>query len=96
MSYKPRYDSGDWNAICDSCGKKLKASLLLKRWDGLMVCKSDWEPRQPQDFVRAKADLQAPKWTRPESPDVFITSYNQLTATPVLVNSITLDTGLLG
>lgn len=34
---------GDWNAICDVCGQKYKASQLMKRWDGLMVCKEDWE-----------------------------------------------------
>ena len=43
---------GDWNAICDECGKKFKASQLKLRWDGFMVCQRDWEPRHPQDFVR--------------------------------------------
>lgn len=36
-----------------------------------MVCEDDWEPRQPQDFVRGVADYQAPPWTRPEQGDVF-------------------------
>jgi len=72
MSYKPSYVSGEWKADCDACGKTFKASQLKKRWDGLMVCHSDFEIRQPQDFVRAKADLQAPKWTRPEPSDSFI------------------------
>jgi hypothetical protein len=45
---------------------------LQKRWDGVMVCSGDWEPRQPQDFVRGVADKQAPPWTRPESSDNFI------------------------
>jgi hypothetical protein len=45
---------------------------LQLRWDGFMVCSGDWEPRQPQDFVHGVADLQAPKWARPEQADYFI------------------------
>lgn len=71
MSYKSTYDKGDWKAICDVCGRLFKAHKLKKRWDGLMTCNKDWEVRQPQDFVRGKADIQAPKWTRPSSEDVF-------------------------
>jgi hypothetical protein len=72
MSYKNRYDKGDWKAICDACGREFKASRLRKRWDGYMVCSEDWEPRQPQDFVKAKADIQTPSWTRPEAQDTFV------------------------
>ena len=72
MSYQPTYVSGDYKADCDVCGRTYKASKLRKRWDGLMVCEGDFENRQPQDFVRAKADLQAPPWTRPEPSDTFI------------------------
>jgi hypothetical protein len=72
MSYTPRYDRGDWNAICDVCGRQMKASALRQRWDGLKTCQDDWEPRQPQDFVRGVADYQAPPFTRPEQSDSFI------------------------
>ncbi|CAB4131129.1 hypothetical protein UFOVP133_47 [uncultured Caudovirales phage] len=72
MSYKPRWDNGDWNVICDSCGRMFKDNELRLRWDGLMVCSGDWEPRQPQDFVHGVADKQAPPWARPESSDNFI------------------------
>jgi hypothetical protein len=50
----------------------MKASDLRQRWDGLKVCNEDWEPRQPQDFVRGVADYQAPPWTRAEPPNQFI------------------------
>ncbi len=73
MSYRPRWDSGDWLAICDSCGRKYKASSLRLRWDGLMVCQQDFEMRQPQDFVHGVADQIAPPWTRPETSDQFAT-----------------------
>ena len=72
MAKAPNYDKGNWLALCDSCGCKKMASELRKRWDGLMVCNEDWEPRQPQDFVRAKIDIQAPPFTRPEPPDTFV------------------------
>ena len=73
MSYNSSWKSGEWKAICDVCGRIFKSSMLRKRWDGFMVCDEDWEPRHPQDFVRAKADIQAPKWTRPEAQDSFVT-----------------------
>jgi hypothetical protein len=74
MSYTPRYDRGDWNAICDVCGRQMKASALRQRWDGLKTCQEDWEPRQPQDFVRGVADYQAPPFTRPEQSNNFLPS----------------------
>jgi len=63
---------GDYNAICRVCGFKRKASELRLRWDGVYVCKEDWEPRQPQDFVRGVPDEQAPPWTQPEVRPVFL------------------------
>ena len=71
MGYTPRYDSGDWKAICDICGREFKASRLKQRWDGLMCCQQDWEPRQPQDFVRGVPDPQVVPWIRDEPQDVF-------------------------
>jgi len=67
------YKKLQWNAICDVCGKKFKSSKLLKRWGGLIVCKQDYEPRHPQDFVRGRQDTQTPPWSRTESTDEFIT-----------------------
>lgn len=72
MSYRARYDKGDWKAICDVCGRIFKGSQLRQRWDGYKVCNEDWEPRQPQDFVRGVVDTQVPPWTRPEAQDQFI------------------------
>ena len=67
-----RFVPGDWNAVCDICAQKYKSSQMKKRWDGLMVCPNDWEPRHPQDFLRAVPDRQAVPWSRPETPDVFV------------------------
>lgn len=57
---------GTWNAYCDVCAKKYKANQLRLRWDGFMVCKKDWEPRQPQDFLRGIPETSNNlPWTRP-------------------------------
>ena len=66
------YIKGDWNAVCDECGRRFRASQLRKRWDGLMVCPQDFEVRHPQEFVRAKPDVQTVPWTRPEPTAAFI------------------------
>jgi len=58
-------DLGNWNALCDSCGRKFKASQLQKRWDGLMVCKEDYELRHPSDFLRVQKERIAVPWARP-------------------------------
>lgn len=67
-----QFKLGDWNALCDVCGFKFKASKLRKRWDGLMVCNVDYETRHPQDLIRVPKDTQAVPWTRPEPADTFI------------------------
>ena len=46
-----------------------------------MTCESDWEPRHPQDFLRARKDTSMTlPWSRPDAdgPDVgpdYITLY---------------------
>lgn len=85
MSNNWKYVSGDWNAICDSCGKKVKASKLRRRWDGFMVCEDDYEMRHPQDFIRAKKDKISVPFTRPVPQERYIsitwTAYPQDTIT---------------
>src|SRR5512139_1016377 len=83
MGNLPRYDKGDWDAICDVCGGKYKASTLRQRWDGFMVCPKDWESRHPQDFVRGVADIQVPPWTRPESQDQVVAQCNLVSSSGV-------------
>ena len=79
-------DKSSWNAICDSCGRKFKASSLLRRWDGLMVCKEDYEVRHPQDFLRVQREKIAVPWIRPyPAQDTFlpgICTVEGLTAIP--------------
>jgi hypothetical protein len=65
-----------------------KDSELQLRWDGLMVCSGDWEPRQPQDFVHGVADIQAPKWVRSEQTDFFIWDTETLADTVALPETV--------
>jgi hypothetical protein len=58
--------SGGYNAICDECGFKFKAVELRRRYDKAMVCKHCWEPRHPQEFIRAINDTHKLPFIRPE------------------------------
>lgn len=69
---KDYWDEGNWNALCDSCGMKFKANELRERYDGMMVCPEDWEPRHPSERPLSIRSPRALPWTRPEAPDTFI------------------------
>lgn len=62
------YKPGSWNAICDVCGFQHKADQLKKRWDGLMVCSSDFETRHPSDLIRVPKEDTGVPWTRKDYP----------------------------
>jgi hypothetical protein len=64
---------GDWNIRCDRCGKKMKGSEARRTWEGYYVCQADWEPRHPQDFVRAVPENPTPAFIR-NPPDVYLGS----------------------
>lgn len=71
--------SGDNFGICDRCGFKYYRSEMRTQWDNLIVCYGPgttdcWEPRQPQDFVKAKRDQITVYDTRTEGEDQFITT----------------------
>ena len=66
------YIPGDFWRICDVCGFRYRSSQTFKRWDGLITCSEDWEPRHPQDFVRGRMDRQNIPDPRPEQVDTFL------------------------
>lgn len=77
MSY---FKSGTWNCICQVCGSEYKSDEMVKRWDGLLVCKDDFEVRHSLDFIRAVPERSAVPFTAPEPTDEFIVvPYLQLT-----------------
>ena len=63
---------GDYNVVCDSCGRKFKASTMRKRWDGLLVCREDFEHKHPQLSLKVQGDKQQVPIPRPEAPDQFL------------------------
>ena len=67
MGRSDHYVPGDWNAQCFRCGMKRKAGELRKQWQGYWVCPEHWEPRHPQDFVRAIPDNPSVPWDQPDS-----------------------------
>ena len=58
--------------ICDVCGMEYGSEHKKQRWDGAIVCKWDWEPRHPQDLIKAVKEDTSVKDPRPEPPDVFV------------------------
>jgi hypothetical protein len=63
---------GDHWVICDRCGVAHRHHEVKREWTGLVVCTPCWEPRHPQDFVRARKDTQAAVGlVRQEPTDLF-------------------------
>lgn len=52
----------------DESGAVYYDDEMVKRWDGLMVHKSQYEGRHPQEFVRAKNDPKALIDVRRDTP----------------------------
>ncbi len=89
MTYKSHSIPNEHNFICDRCGFLYKSHNKRKEWTGLIVCKGAgtnncWEPRHPQDFVRARAEENAVKESRPDSDPKYI-------GTDIYVNGVTAD-----
>lgn len=63
---------GEWNVECERCDKKIKASDAYHEWNGLVVCRQCYDPRQPQDFVRGRRDRQSVPDPRPDPDPVFV------------------------
>lgn len=68
----------DNNLVCDRTGFMVTVEEGLKKeWTGAMVRKESYEPRHPQDFVRARPERTVGS-PRPEQPDLFL-DYDSVT-----------------
>jgi hypothetical protein len=74
---------GDYNVVCDSCGRKFKASTMRKRWDGFLVCKDDFEVKHPQLSLKVHGDKQTVPIPRPEAEDQFLEFCDIWTSSPM-------------
>lgn len=76
-----QHKPGDWLYCCQQCDDEVYASETRRQWDGLRVCRSCWEPRHPQDRIRAKKDkisvpfANPPTYTYIDPNDVTPDSY---------------------
>jgi hypothetical protein len=60
--------------VCDICGFDFRVDQVQEDWQGLVVCKYDYEPRHPQDLIRGVKDNTSPVGlVRTEPADVFTT-----------------------
>lgn len=66
------YKAGTWNCICEVCGSQVKSDEIIKRWDGRLVCRADFEPRHSLDFIRAIPDNNTVPFVAPEGEDVYV------------------------
>ena len=63
---------GDYNVVDDRTGFKMKRSQCKKQWNNLIVRKESFEPRHPQDFIRAKPDRQQVEDPRTKQAGKFL------------------------
>ena len=71
-----RYVPGDYYQLCDECGRKIRNSYSRKRWDGLIVCPADREPRHPQELLHeAKTDRQSVRDARPRPTITYVAGH---------------------
>ena len=80
------FEAGNHWVNCPRCGLDYRHSQMKKEWTGLWVCAEKcWEPRHPQDFVRAIPDKIAPQEPIrpiPTATFVTVTGQTQLDPTP--------------
>ena len=74
----PEFIEGDPWTICQACSKQIRASDMIKRWDGLFVCDSDYRKPQPEFQPRPffPGEGQAFTNTMPYPTETYIT-YSQ-------------------
>lgn len=53
---KRNRSKGDYLVVSDRSGIAYPANEIVRQWDGLLVHKSEEEPRHPQEFVRGVVD----------------------------------------
>lgn len=81
MGRKLHYIPGSYYQTDDRTGFPQRAGRMRAEWDGLIVARDVWEPRQPQDLVKGVRDNQNVDNARPLGADVFIgPTYVQLSA----------------
>jgi len=66
------YKPGDSLCICDICGLRGYRSKMKKTWDNLLTHPECWDPRHPQETIKAKKERIGVSDARPEGTDRFL------------------------
>jgi hypothetical protein len=74
---------GTWRVICDICGMEYPSDEVHKRWDGFIVCPSDWESKHPQLSIRIPKEHIGVPFARPEPEDAFAFSCDLWSSSPM-------------
>ena len=74
MAVYKDYIPGDYFVQCDRTGMKRLRSECRKEWNGLIVAKEVYEPRHPQDFLKAREDRLSVKDPRPKADHYFLST----------------------
>lgn len=67
-----KYRAGSFYRNDDRSGFPTRAENTRKEWDETIVDSKLWEPRQPQDLVRGRKDVQSVPDARPLPPDQYV------------------------
>ena len=62
---------GEWQAACQVCGWVFPSGDIKRRWDGLLVCKQDYETRHPQDMIKVRGERHFPSFISPEPSEIY-------------------------
>ena len=86
------YDQGNWNVICDICGKKRKRSQCKKTWDGFLACTVEkcFYTKHPNDYPRRIVPDGLPVPDARPRPDLV----SEMSSIPVPGITRWTDTGL--
>jgi hypothetical protein len=72
------YRRGAYNCICDVCGFQFKSDEMRERYDGMFVCREDYEGKHPLEFTRFVNDNQTVPRHAPEPDPIYIeVDYNE-------------------
>lgn len=71
MGRKLHFRMGSFYRVDDRSGFPQRAEDTKQEWNSLIVDKSLWEIRQPQDFVKGVKDDQSVPLPRPLPPNIF-------------------------
>lgn len=73
--------------IDDVTGFKVLSTKTRKQWDGAVVAEDVYEPRQPQDLIRARRERPGVINARPRPNDTFIGPLTTVIAATALAGS---------